>query len=99
ADAHPGGRVAARALRRAAHRRLGAPLRRGAGPALLAAGARRRAAAAQGARMRQQRVTVVALVLLAGLAGIELRLMRLQVVENDLWQQESLRSTRAFETL
>jgi len=49
--------------------------------------------------MRQQRVTVVALVLLAGLFGIELRLMRLQVVENDLWQQESLRSTRAFETL
>ena len=49
--------------------------------------------------MRQQRVTVVALVLLAGLFGIELRLMRLQVVENDLWQQESLRSTRALQTL
>jgi|GEM_PF-1206559 len=49
--------------------------------------------------MRQQRVTVVLAALLGGLVLVQGRLLRLQLFQNDVWQAESARSTRVFETL
>jgi cell division protein FtsI/penicillin-binding protein 2 len=49
--------------------------------------------------MRQRRVGVVLSVLLLGLGLVELRLLRLQVLQADAWRAESLRSTRLFESL
>ncbi len=49
--------------------------------------------------MRKQRVTVVFVLLLIGLGVIEARLLRLQVVEHELWERESVRSTMTVETV
>ncbi len=49
--------------------------------------------------MRQRRVGVVLVVLLAGLALVEARLVRLQIVQGDAWQAESVRSTSVLQTL
>jgi penicillin-binding protein 2 len=49
--------------------------------------------------LRQQRITVVFFVLLAGLGMVELRLLRLQLLQHDLWARESRRSTMQFDTL
>jgi cell division protein FtsI/penicillin-binding protein 2 len=49
--------------------------------------------------VRRQRITVVFFALLAGLGLVELRLLRLQFLQNDLWVRESRRSTMQFDTL
>lgn len=49
--------------------------------------------------MRQQRITVVFFVLLAGLGLVELRLLRLQLLQHGLWARESRRSTMQFDSL
>jgi len=49
--------------------------------------------------MRQQRVGVVFFVLLVGYGLLALHLVRLQVVEHDMWERESLRSTMRYRSL
>ncbi len=49
--------------------------------------------------MRQRRVTIIFVVLLLGLVFVELRLVRLQLLQSDLWARESLRTTMQFEGL
>jgi cell division protein FtsI/penicillin-binding protein 2 len=49
--------------------------------------------------VRQQRITVVFFALLVGLGLVELRLLRLQLLQNGLWARESRRSTMQFDTL
>ena len=49
--------------------------------------------------MRKQRVTVVFVLLLACLGVVEARLVRLQVIEHELWERESIRSTMTVDTV
>ncbi len=44
-------------------------------------------------------MTVLFLAFLGGLVLVQGRLLRLQLFQNDVWQAESMRSTRVFETL
>lgn len=49
--------------------------------------------------MRRQRVTVVFAALAIGLVLVELRLIRLQLLQGEMWERESRRSTMQFETV
>ena len=49
--------------------------------------------------MRRQRVTVVFAALVIGLALVELRLVKLQLLQGEMWERESRRSTMQFETV
>lgn len=49
--------------------------------------------------MRRQRVMVVFAALVIGLLLVELRLVRLQFLQGEMWERESRRSTMQFETV
>jgi len=49
--------------------------------------------------MRRQRVMVVFAALVVGLVLVELRLIRLQFLQGEMWERESRRSTMQFETV
>lgn len=49
--------------------------------------------------MRRQRVFLIFFALVAGLAAIEVRLVRLQLTEHELWSTETRRTTRQFRTI
>ncbi|MGQ0553532.1 MAG: peptidoglycan D,D-transpeptidase FtsI family protein [Planctomycetota bacterium] len=49
--------------------------------------------------MRQRRVTVIFFALMLGLLAVQVRLLDLQLLNSDLWERESLRSTMSFRSL